>query len=185
MKQQRKRHDKGAFLTTGSVARLLGCAPRTVSMMCDQHGLPHFRLPGSADRRIARTELAAYLTRNGVPLVRGLLGAPKHLLVIAPASSTLTIRLSDWSVQQVSCLFEAGCAWAAQRHQVVLMDLAAGQTDCVRAARWLAKQPGAPVLVAVCGEDGIRDEVRSVFACVWDGASDAVGWLRNYAGEGE
>ena len=57
------RLDKDAPLTTGQVARLMGCAPRTVMQWFDRGLLPGYRLPGSRDRRFRRADVMRFMVQ--------------------------------------------------------------------------------------------------------------------------
>ena len=48
-------------LTTGEVARICNVASRTVSKWFDQGRLRGYRIPGSKDRRIPRSELVRFM----------------------------------------------------------------------------------------------------------------------------
>lgn len=54
--------------TTGQVAVMCGCAPRTVSNWFDSGRLRGYRIPGSNDRRIPREQLLRFLRENGMPI---------------------------------------------------------------------------------------------------------------------
>lgn len=54
-------------LTTGQVARLCGVAPRTASKWIDSGMLPGWRVPGSQDRRVKKTDLIEFMRSQGVP----------------------------------------------------------------------------------------------------------------------
>lgn len=55
-------------LTTGEVAKLCHCAPRTVARWVDLGLLKGYRIPGSQDRRIPRENLVRFLLANNMPL---------------------------------------------------------------------------------------------------------------------
>ena len=59
--------------TTGQIARVCGCAPRTVTKWVDSGKLKGFRLPGSLDRRIRPEDVAQFLRENGMPVPRELM----------------------------------------------------------------------------------------------------------------
>lgn len=54
--------------TTGDLGRLFGWVPRTAAKVLDSGEIPSFRVPGSADRRVARSQLKAYLDSCGPEL---------------------------------------------------------------------------------------------------------------------
>ena len=55
-------------LKTGEVAGICRVSDRTVILWCDKGLLRCFRVPGSTHRRILRSELAAFMNENGMPL---------------------------------------------------------------------------------------------------------------------
>lgn len=55
------------FLSVGEVVKACGCAShRVVVGWCDKGLLPCVRLPGGGDRRVRRTDLAAFMRRHGM-----------------------------------------------------------------------------------------------------------------------
>ena len=62
------------YFTTGEAAKILECAPRTVSKHFDSGRLKGYRIPGSQDRRIPREQFLRFLKRHG--RARGLLETP-------------------------------------------------------------------------------------------------------------
>lgn len=53
--------------TTGQIAKICGCAPRTVSKWIDRGKLNGFKLPMSDDRRVGRGDLIRFLRDNNYP----------------------------------------------------------------------------------------------------------------------
>lgn len=53
--------------TTGKIAKVCRVSARTVSKWIDSGLLKGWRLPGGVDRRVARSELVAFLARHGMP----------------------------------------------------------------------------------------------------------------------
>ena len=58
--------------TTGDIAKLCDCAPRTVSKWIDSGHLQGYRLPCSQDRRVPHEVLLIFMRENNVPI-------PKHI----------------------------------------------------------------------------------------------------------
>lgn len=54
--------------TTGDLGRLFGWTPRTAAKILDSGEIPSYRVPGSADRRVTRSQLKAYLDSCGPEL---------------------------------------------------------------------------------------------------------------------
>lgn len=77
-KRMQKQFDEAAYwafiagvrsqleFTTGVVAKICLCAPRTVSKWFDSGRLRGYRIPGSQDRRIPREHLLRFLKENGM-----------------------------------------------------------------------------------------------------------------------
>lgn len=55
------------IFTTGSAAKVLSVAPRTVAKWCDSGKLKCYRIPQSGDRRIMREHLIEFCKLNGLP----------------------------------------------------------------------------------------------------------------------
>lgn len=54
------------FLTTGQMAKIFGVAPRTVAdRWCDRGLIPHTRIPGSHDRRVALRDALHFAVKHG------------------------------------------------------------------------------------------------------------------------
>lgn len=56
------------IFTTGQVAKIMGCAPRTVSKIFDSGKLKGYRIPLSQDRRVPRDDLVQFLKDHNMPL---------------------------------------------------------------------------------------------------------------------
>src|SRR5215212_6303928 len=68
-------------LTTGQVAKLCNVAARTVSKWFDTGQLKGYRIPGSKDRRIPRTQLIKFMKVHGIPL-NGLETGHTRILIV-------------------------------------------------------------------------------------------------------
>jgi hypothetical protein len=64
----RRRRLAREILTVGQVKVLCEVSARTVQKWCDTGLLPHFRIPGSLDRRIRKTDLIAFASQHNMPL---------------------------------------------------------------------------------------------------------------------
>jgi excisionase family DNA binding protein len=84
-------------LTTGEVARICGVAARTVTKWFDTGKLRGYRIPGSRDRRIPRTQLIAFMRAHDLPLDGLDLGRCRILLVATPVGLDLAdiVNASD------------------------------------------------------------------------------------------
>lgn len=136
------------LLTTGDVSRLFGTATRTVTKWCDSGLLPHYKLPGSNDRRIRRPDLVAFARRHGLPVPPGL--ADTLLLVGCdhPAGWPAPAERAAGATQAAHWL---GCrAYAA-----VLYHYAAGRREALDLGRTVQAAGGAAAarLVYLAGDD--------------------------------
>ena len=60
--------------TTGQVAKLCRVSSRTAAKWIDTNLLKGWRVPGGVDRRVARSDLIAFLARHGMPTLEQLEG---------------------------------------------------------------------------------------------------------------
>lgn len=90
------RTDMGATVprvyTTGEVAAMCRCAPRTVAGWCDSGRLESFRVPGSDHRRVYAHDLRRFMLRSGMVLPPELVDAP---LVSLCAPSPVGVPFDD------------------------------------------------------------------------------------------
>jgi excisionase family DNA binding protein len=56
-----------SVLTTGQVAKIIQCAPRTITKLIDAGKLKGHRLPGTDDRRVFAADLYNFLTAHDYP----------------------------------------------------------------------------------------------------------------------
>lgn len=131
----------GHQLTTGSAARVVGVAPRTITKWIDSGALKGWRLPECSDRRVLASDLLAFLETRGAPVPPELLtmvrGRPELILYRCPAAVGATL---------------AGLGRAAEVRPV-------------ESAWELAKLFARPhkVGVVVCGDGAARSEIAAVF----------------------
>ncbi len=122
------------FYTTPQAARLLSVSLPTVVNWIKARKLRAHRTPGG-HRRIAREELAAFMTRHGIPLPSELSGIARRrrkALVLGPAGPAREgmvrqLAGAGYAVEQASPGFPAGLAVARFEPDVVV--LAAGAPD--------------------------------------------------------
>jgi two-component system response regulator RpaA len=69
--------------TTGDVARICNCAPRTVSKWFDAGILKGYRLPRSQDRRVPHDNLLEFMQNHGIPVPKLFEGRARHSLQIS------------------------------------------------------------------------------------------------------
>jgi excisionase family DNA binding protein len=117
-------------LTTGDVARICNVAPRTVSKWFDSGQLKGYRIPGSKDRRIPRSELDRFMKANNMPTTMLPAGKIRILLVDSneDAAATLAVPLrakADYEVQIAHSNFETGVIAQRFAPHVLLISLLA------------------------------------------------------------
>lgn len=76
------RRGNGVALSSGEIAKILGCAARTVVKWIDRGEMTGaYRLPGSRDRRVPVMNVLAFMRKNGMPT--GALGITHHAVFVA------------------------------------------------------------------------------------------------------
>ena len=121
-------------LTTGDVARICNVAPRTVSKWFDSGQLKGYRIPGSKDRRIPRSELDRFMKANNMPATMLPTGKIRVLIVDSNADSASaladTLRTkADYEVQTARNNFETGVITQKFTPHVLLISLLAEGID--------------------------------------------------------
>lgn len=150
--------------TTGMVARLCACAPRTVSKWIDAGEFPgSYRLPGSSDRRIPRPGLLAFLTRYKMQVALDRLGEKKTLVAIdcdAPAGTP-----AGWVVAELDYASGSVAAITNLSVAAVLVHGSVGMAYALQLARAVRtrREFGTPFLALAVGPDhaGGRGECRA------------------------
>lgn len=148
-----KKHSTGrrhaGIYTTGEVARMCKVAPRTISKWCDGGLLKHYKIPGSADRRVTAAELVKFLKAHDYPLPPELLVPDRVLLVGFPAGAPEIGVPHDLA----GSAFEAGVKAAAAPPAVIVADVAAfGRLDASALAAAAGRLEPPPLLIAVWSE---------------------------------
>lgn len=142
------------YCTTGQVAEICGVGTRTVCKWCDNGLLPHFRLPGSKDRRVLLGDLARFLREN-IPDIRiadKILSQPSVILFSDNAQVVEVVeevaRLVNRKVQIVTDFFSLG--ETIQQSQagrwVAILDTAMGTTGVSAALIKIAGQGRVMIL---------------------------------------
>jgi excisionase family DNA binding protein len=112
VRHNRTRHADGPTLTTGQVARLLDVCARTVAKWCAKGEFPHSWCLDGGDRRIPRSDVAAFCQRRGIPVPDGLLADPRPGLLavgLSPAlAAALAESLPDFFIRPAADGFGAG-----------------------------------------------------------------------------
>ena len=156
--------------TTGQIAAICDVAPRTVSKWFDAGVLKGYRIPGSQDRRIMRSDLAAFLREHNMPQAEQfdetrhvlLVGLDPHftarLLPLLPASA-------GYAVTTAATAFDAGLQSAGK--SVVIIDLRIGRGEALAMAASLRNgSQGVLYLGALLCEDDA--DTASVAAAGFD-----------------
>ena len=121
-------------LTTGDVAKICNVAPRTVSKWFDNGQLKGYRIPGSKDRRIPRSELLRFMKEHKIPAA-GLESGRIRVLIVdsnSEESSALADSLradDDYEVQVVQNTFETGIVALKFSPHVMLISLFSDRVD--------------------------------------------------------
>ncbi len=118
-------------LTTGQVARICHVAPRTVSKWFDSGKLRGYRIPGSRDRRIPKTQLVAFMEAYEMPLDELVSPACRVMIFSPKAELELAGEFSNtdrFEVRIAQNGFEAGVLAEQFRPHVIILD-ADGQAD--------------------------------------------------------
>ena len=132
-------------LTTGEVAKICSVAPRTVSKWFDSGQLRGYRIPGSRDRRIPRSQLMRFMKAHGMPL-DGLETGEMRLLIVDgdPELTALLQRaLTDdggYEVRVAESALEAGALMEQFRPAVVLVDIDVPGIDGRSLSRFLSSR---------------------------------------------
>jgi len=113
-------------LTTGQVAKICQVAPRTVSKWFDSGQLRGYRIPGSKDRRIPRSQLVRFMKAHNIPLT-GLEANAKLRVLLIDEDSDFTNLISEtlndtdrFDVRVANSAFEAG-AIVREFHPAILV----------------------------------------------------------------
>lgn len=137
------------IFSTGQVAELCGCSPRTVTKIIDSGKLRSYRTMGTHDRRVLREDLVRYLEANGMSYAVAALrrertvllaGLPDHLrqsaseLLVSPQGANGSVRPPVVEAVAVAAdLFELGWQMRDEPPRAVV-DLSLGGRDEVRRA---------------------------------------------------
>jgi two-component system, OmpR family, response regulator RpaA len=173
-------------LTTGQAAAVCGVAPRTVSKWLDAGVLAGYKIPtcggggrrGQAGRRVARGELARFLTEHGMADSLARLGAtpPALTVLLCGLPDALAVALFHAAGPGVALksplpnLLALGYALAGPflGGACAVLDASLGRGECLAAGRWLATHAVCVRLVGLCGEDDVKggDWTLSGYAAV-------------------
>jgi excisionase family DNA binding protein len=142
---QRRRAD---FYTTGQVAKIVGCASRTVLTWIDTGRLKGFRLPGCTDRRVTRADLIAFLAAHQHPAYAELVAESCYLACGSRTAAPL------WTALRAECPAAAGATFAESKPPAAIIDVGAwGAATALPLAAWLLSQTPRPRVLLVSPED--------------------------------
>ncbi len=148
------------LLTTGEVAMMLGCSPRTVTQWIDSGRLKGFRLPRTrnplsregGDRRVHRKHLAAFVRDNHLDVDVGILADPPAPVVLAIGCEVLE-PVAGTEVVTAPSAFAAGMVVVARRPALIVADIALGRLELTQITEGCRGIEGyEPVLVVACPE---------------------------------
>lgn len=156
-----------AAYTTGDVARICAVTKRTVIKWIDSGRLRGYRIPGSAHRRIAATELSRFMREHGIPDYESVL--PRRRILIVDDDRDLLELLRDtfrgeYEVEVAGTALEAATQVRVFRPDLLLVDVrlpdVSGLELC-RQLRALLPDAGTPVLaMSAYGSEVDPAEVR-------------------------
>lgn len=140
--------------STGAIAKICQCAPRTVAKWFDSGKIKGYRIPGSNDRRVTEGNLLAFLRQYGMAIPMWLL--PGEVLVICPDENDVLAVPDGWvtardEVEGVEALVKG--RWS----RVVVCDCGIGLSVAVRIANRAAAEPDCVVTLVL--SDGVTDPV--------------------------
>lgn len=119
-------------LTTGQVAAICNVAPRTVTKWFDSGRLKGYRIPGSRDRRIPRSELKKFMREYNIPDTMPIEVGGIGLLVsddVTLAQAMNSGLAGKWEVRTANSGFEAGLAIQRYQPDVVFVSLLSSTID--------------------------------------------------------
>lgn len=138
---------RAGFLTSGMVAKIIGCSPASVARMMEAGLLPGFQLPASQDRRVAVADLVRLLIARKIPVP----------VWVTEGARSVAFGLPDSELPPAEKFFLAPSAvdlgvWAADAFPIRLLvvgddaghDLALSACDAVR-----RKHPAARIVLCV------------------------------------
>ncbi len=171
-KPKREKH-----FTTGQVAKICHVAPRTVSKWFDSGRLTGYRIPGSMDRRVPKTDLLEFMRKNNLPMSE-IESESEFRVLCYGVDSAFTDLFSKLVCEQDAevrflvpdSAFDAGAMATSASPSLFILGFSHGKSDAVWiASKIRADETKATVrLVGIASEDDVNtEELRSVFDLVW------------------
>lgn len=120
------------ILTTGQVADICRVAPRTVTKWFDTGRLKGYKIPGSRDRRIPRSELLRFMREHRMPTDRLETGKDRALVIADDNESRVSLiaRLEPYyEVHTASSGFDAGLLIQSHLPKAVFISLLSPNID--------------------------------------------------------
>jgi two-component system, OmpR family, response regulator RpaA len=149
----------GDTLTSGQIAKLSGVAARTASKWIDRRILKGFRIPGSLDRRVYRSDLVEFLTARGMRVPVELQDVTRRVLLVSCGPATCAALTDALKGHEVRCSadgFAAGQKVSWWRPETIVVDLSIGTSNAVSMAvaiREVESDTWTPRLIALAGDD--------------------------------
>lgn len=151
------------FFTTGQVATLLGCSPKTVCKHIDSKRLRGFRIPGGQDRRVSQESLISFMQQHGIPTPTEF--SDSYSLLLVGVESRLTRALDGPHTATALSAFEAGRMWVQFRPRVIVIDGAVlGMAEARNMGRALGQEENPPRLILLLPEDLSLKQVEGFHA---------------------
>ena len=159
-------------LSTFSIAQMLHVDPGSVANWIDQGLLKAHRTPGG-HRRVAAEDLLEFLRQHKMPIPQELQARAKRVLIVDdnPAitqlvAQALTLEFPDLEISQAHDGFHAGTVIAAQKPDVVVLDLRMPGMDGYDVCKMIKSQQGANHTVVLAMTAYADEEnVARILAC--------------------
>lgn len=137
------------YLSTGMVARICQVSPMTIAKWIDEGALPGHTTPGG-HRRVASSDLVAFLESRGMQVPPGLRGRPVPRVLVVHEDASYLERLAEelraipgrWEYRGATRGVDALVMIGEWRPDVVLLDLEVPDLDGLRAIRRLTEMNG-------------------------------------------
>lgn len=155
--RRRRKYNKHRYkqaFTTGDVARMISAGVRTVNNWCDNGHLPHYRLPFSEDRRVARGVLIKFLQEHKVPLPPALLTEGKPAVYCLTKCPRLDLSDDSFRTAYYVSEFTFACAVMSDPPFAVVLDRnALSRDETLLIAHALRQLESSPLTVVLASED--------------------------------
>ncbi|MBI4880636.1 MAG: response regulator [Planctomycetes bacterium] len=156
--------DREVF-TTGEVARLCNVTIRTVIRWVDSGALKGYRIPGSRDRRVPRSNLIEFMTAHQVPLgsLERKRGRRRILIVdddppIVEILESFFRQLPLFEVATAANGYEAGAKTVSFRPDLLLIDYSLGDITGVEVAKTVRANPALAQTKILCMSGYLDDD---------------------------